>query len=78
MISLFAKICPEYCCDYGSFNKRGGPIQPQTFNLPPDNKAGANERDGFIDAPDINAKKSISKPTIPPITIAPKPLKPLV
>jgi hypothetical protein len=37
----------------------------------PDNKARANERAGFIDAPDINAKKGMSKPTIPP-----KPLKP--
>ena len=26
----------------------------------------------------MNAKKNMSKPTIPPITIPPKPLKPLV
>ena len=31
--------------------------------------AGANERAGFIDTPDINAKKNMSKPTIPPIAI---------
>ena len=46
--------------------------------IPPDNKAGANERAGFIDAPDINAKKNMSKPTIAPITIPLKPLKPFV
>ena len=46
--------------------------------IPPDNKAGANERAGFIDAPDINAKKNMSKPTIPPITIPLKPLNPFI
>jgi hypothetical protein len=44
----------------------------------PETKAGANERAGFIDAPEINAKKKISKPTIPPIAIPPNPLNPLV
>ena len=44
----------------------------------PDNKARANERAGFIDAQDLNAKKSMPKPTIPTITIPPKPLKPIV
>jgi hypothetical protein len=43
----------------------------------PETKAGANERAGFIDAPEINAKK-ISNPTIPPIAIPPNPLNPLV
>jgi hypothetical protein len=47
------------------------------FNTP-ESKAGANERAGFIDAPEINAKKKISNPTIPPIAIPPNPLKPLV
>ena len=28
--------------------------------------AGPNERAGFIDAPDINARKNMSSPTIPP------------
>jgi hypothetical protein len=37
-----------------------------------------DERAGFIDAPEINAKKKISRPTIPPIAIPSKPLKPLV
>ncbi len=46
--------------------------------IPPDNKAGAKDLAGFIDAPDINAKKNMSKPTIPAITIPPKPLKPFV
>ena len=44
----------------------------------PDNTAGARERAGFMEAPDINAKKNISRPTIPPIAIPLKPLKPLV
>ncbi len=44
----------------------------------PENKAGANERAGFIDAPDIKAKNKISKPTIPPIAIPPNPFKPFV
>ena len=43
------------------------------FVITPDNTAGARERAGFIEAPDMNAKKNMSKPTIPPITI---PLKP--
>jgi hypothetical protein len=44
----------------------------------PESKAGANERAGFIDAPEIKAKKKISKPTIPPMVIPLKPFKPLV
>src|SRR5918995_5231984 len=44
----------------------------------PENNAGANERAGFIEAPDMNAKKNMSRPTIPPIAIPLKPLKPLV
>src|SRR5215469_9380219 len=44
----------------------------------PESKAGANERAGFIDAPEINAKKKISRPTIPPMAIPPKPFNPLV
>ncbi len=43
------------------------------FPNTPDNKAGANERAGFIDAPEMNAKKKMSSPTIPPITNPPKP-----
>ena len=48
------------------------------FVIIPDNTAGAKERAGFIEAPDMDAKKNISRPTIPPITIPLKPLKPLV
>src|SRR5918992_1693483 len=48
------------------------------FVITPDNTAGARERAGFIEAPDMNAKKNMSRPTIPPITIPLKPLKPLV
>ena len=48
------------------------------FVITPDNTAGANERAGFIGAPDMNAKKNISKPTIPPITIPLKPFRPFV
>ena len=44
----------------------------------PESKAGANERAGFIDAPEMKAKKKISKPTIPPIAIPLKPFNPLV
>jgi hypothetical protein len=37
-------------------------------NTPPDSKAGAKERAGFIDAPEIKDKKKISNPynEIPP------------
>jgi hypothetical protein len=51
-----------------------------SYRLPktPDSKAGANERAGFMDAPEIKAKKKIPRPTIPPITIPPKPFNPLV
>jgi len=38
----------------------------------PESKVGANERAGFIDAPGINPKKKISKPSIPPIAIPPE------
>ena len=38
--------------------------------IPHDNKAGANERAGFIDAPDTRAKKKMSKPIIAPTTIS--------
>src|SRR5215218_5418867 len=48
------------------------------FVITPDNTAGARERAGFIEAPDMNAKKNISKPTIPPITIPLRPFKPLI
>ena len=48
------------------------------FVITPDNTAGARERAGFIDAPDMNAKKNMSKPTIPPITIPLKPFRPSV
>ena len=44
----------------------------------PDNNAGANERAGFIDAPDIKAKNKISSLTIPPIAIPLNPFKPFV
>ena len=47
------------------------------FNTP-ETRAGAKERAGFIEAPDMNAKKKISSPTMPPIAIPPKPLSPLV
>jgi hypothetical protein len=50
----------------------------QRFPITTDNRAGANERDGIIGAPDTNAKKNMSKPTIATITIPPKPLKPFV
>jgi hypothetical protein len=44
----------------------------------PDSNAGANERAGFIDVPDIKAKSKISNPTIPPITIPLNAFKPFV
>lgn len=44
----------------------------------PETKAGANERAGFIEAPDINARKNMSSPTIPPITSHPYPFNPFV
>ena len=36
---------------------------------PPEIKAGAKDLAGFIDAPEINARKKICKPTIPPMAI---------
>jgi hypothetical protein len=48
------------------------------FVITPETTAGARERAGFIEAPDINAKKNISRPTIPPITIPLNPIRPLV
>lgn len=48
------------------------------FVITPENTAGARERAEFIEAPDINAKKNMSSPTIPPITIPLNPLRPLV
>ena len=44
--------------------------------IPPDNKAGAKDLAGFIDVPDTNAKKNMSKPTMVPITIPLNPLGP--
>lgn len=44
----------------------------------PERTAGARDLAGFIDAPEINAKKKMSKPTMPPIAIGPKPLRPLL
>ena len=44
----------------------------------PESRAGANERAGFIDAPEINARNKMSNPTIPPIAIPPNPFKPFV
>src|SRR6476620_3240973 len=38
------------------------------FNTP-ETRAGAKERAGFIEAPDMNAKKKISNPTMPPIAV---------
>lgn len=44
----------------------------------PDNSAGARERAGFIEAPEMNAKKKMSKPTMPPIAIPLNPRNPFV
>lgn len=44
----------------------------------PEARDGANERAGFIDAPDINIKKNMSSPTIPSITSQPDPLNPFL
>jgi hypothetical protein len=44
----------------------------------PENNAGARERAGFIETPDMNDKKNISKPTIPTITIPLRPFRPLL
>ncbi len=50
----------------------------QRFLNTPDYKAGSSERAGFIETPNINAKKKISNPTIPPIVNPPNPFKPFV
>ncbi len=44
----------------------------------PESTAGASERAGFIEAPEINDKKKMSSPTIPPIAIPLKPFNPFV
>jgi hypothetical protein len=44
----------------------------------PEKRAGANDLVGFIDAPEMNARKNMSRLTIPSIAILPKRLKPLV
>ena len=44
----------------------------------PESNAGARGLAGFIDSPDMNPKKKISKPIIPPITIPLNPFNPFV
>jgi hypothetical protein len=44
----------------------------------PESNAGASGLAGFIDAPDVNPKKKISKPIIPPIAIPLNPFDPFV
>ena len=44
----------------------------------PETCAGAKEQAGFIEAPDINAKKNISSPAVPLIAIPLNPFSPLV
>ena len=44
----------------------------------PVSKAGAKERAGFIEAPEMKDKKKIFKPTIPPMASPLKPLNPPV
>ena len=44
----------------------------------PETSAGAKEQAGFIEGPDINAKKNISSPVMPLITIPLNPFSPLV
>ncbi len=48
------------------------------FSNTPENSAGANALAGFIEAPEIKAKKKMSSPTIPPIAIPPNPRSPFV
>lgn len=44
----------------------------------PDNNAGARDLAGFIEAPEMSARKNISKPTIPPIAMPLNPRNPFV
>lgn len=44
----------------------------------PKSNAGASDLAGFIDAPDMNPKKKISKPIIPPTAIPLNPFNPFV
>ena len=44
----------------------------------PDNSAGARDLAGFIEAPEMSAKKNMSRPTIPPIAIPLKPRSPFI
>lgn len=39
--------------------------------MTPENSAGANDLAGFIDAPEIKARKKISRPTMHPIARPP-------
>ena len=43
----------------------------------PETIAGAKERAGFIEARDMNAKKNIFNPTMPPIAMPPNRFSPL-
>ena len=58
--------------------KLAGQYGHRFYTILPDSKVGADYRAGFIDAPDINAKKNMSRPTMAPITIPLKPLRPFV
>lgn len=43
-----------------------------------ESNAGASDLAGFIDAPDMNPKKKISNPIIPPIAMPLNPFDPIV
>lgn len=47
------------------------------FSTLPESTAGATDLIGFIEAPEINERKKISKPTIEPIAMPLRPLRPL-
>ena len=44
----------------------------------PDKSAGARDRAGFIEAPEMRAKKNMSRPTMPPIAMPLNPRSPFV
>jgi len=48
------------------------------FPTDPDNSAGAKDRAGFIEAPEMRAKKNMSRPTMPPIAMPLNPRSPFV
>ena len=67
--AIFAKSFPNIVAIMDVPIKVAVQYSHRFSTIPLDNNAGVNDRAGFIDVRDINAKKNMSEPTIPSITI---------